>query len=156
MVPVLFGILMPLVFVTNGMMQKHMTQPRIGFVGSDVVNTSIIIVNTIILIVAIIYWVKSGFVQKLFWIGFAGSIFDSIGKVCSLTALEYGPGGVSTVICSLSGPLLVVVVALVDQKMLKLTEFIALIFCMFGSFVLVVPSFIFKIIFCQCCKKEKL
>ena len=71
------------------------------------------IVNTFILIISIIYWVNSGnFNQKLFWVGLIGSIFDTIGKVTSLSALNYGPGGPSTALVCLAGPYLVVIVAI--------------------------------------------
>ena len=71
-----------------------------------------------------------------------------------MVALEYGPGGVSGAIGSLAGPSLVVVVALVDQKMIKLSELIALICCMFGSFFLVVPELMYKIFLCKCRKQK--
>ena len=114
-----------------------------------------IVVNTIVLIFAIINWVKVGFSSYLFWIGFAGSIFDTIGKVVSLVALEYGPGGVSIAIGSLAGPGLVLVVALVDHKMIKASELIALMCCMFGSFFLVVPELMYKILLCRCFQKPE-
>lgn len=92
-----------------------------------------IIVNTLILIFAIIHWVNGDFNKTLFLWGFAGSVFDTIGKVVSLVALEYGPGGVSIALTSLSGPALVIIVALTDQTMVKTTELIALILCVIGS-----------------------
>ena len=126
---------------------------RIGFNGSDIANTSVILVNSIILVFAIVHWARYGMDQKLFWIGFGGSVFDTIGKVASLVALEYGPGGVGTAITELAGPCLVVVVALFDQKMIKMTELLALILCIIGSFFLVIPDTMMMIFLCRCNKR---
>ena len=91
-----------------------MTSDRIGFEPSLISNSAVLVVNSLILIVAIIKWNSDGKLNlSLFFSGFVASIFDTLGKVLSLNALNYGPGGPSCALTGLSGPYLVVIVALV-------------------------------------------
>lgn len=113
-VPVIFGVLTPVFFTLFGMTQKHMTSERVGFDPSFISNSAVFSVNVIILVVAIFYWSGAHFQYKLFICGFVGSVFDTLGKVTSLNALAYGPGGPSTALVTLSGPYLVLAVALVS------------------------------------------
>jgi len=89
-----------------------MTSERVGFNPTMISISAVFVVNVILLIVAVVYWNTVHFIPRLFFVGFVGSIFDTLGKVTSLTALNYGPGGPSTALCSLNGPYLVVLVAL--------------------------------------------
>jgi len=91
-----------------------MTSERVGFNPSFISNSAVFSVNLLILIAAIAYWSTAPFSLKLFFTGFVGSVFDTLGKVTSLNALSYGPGGPSTALVTLSGPYLVLVVALVS------------------------------------------
>ena len=91
-----------------------MTSERIGFNPTFISNSAVFSVNCVILITAIVYWSGAKFQYELFIYGFVGSIFDTLGKVTSLNALAYGPGGPSTALVTLSGPYLVLVVALVS------------------------------------------
>mgnify|MGYP000881549980 CR=1 FL=1 len=86
--------------------------------------------------------------------GFVGSIFDTIGKVSSTTALGYGPGGPTNALVEMAGPYLTVVVALINWKMIKPTEFVALILCVHGSLWLVIPETMWIIFKCKCGKKN--
>ena len=56
--PVLFGILTPITFCSNGVMLRYLTseQRGIGFDGSTISMTSIFCVNVLILVFAIVYW----------------------------------------------------------------------------------------------------
>ena len=109
-IPVVFGIFVPCIFTFFGMLQKHLISDRGGnFDNTQLIYCTLFLVNSIILIFSIIYWVISGnFSLRLFYLGFIASIFDTIGKVTSLTALFYGPGGPSCAIMGLSGPFLVI------------------------------------------------
>tara|TARA_B110000285_G_C14874891_1_gene491003 strand:+ start:207 stop:482 length:276 start_codon:yes stop_codon:yes gene_type:complete len=89
-----------------------MTSERVGFEPSSISNSAVLIVNLLMLFAAIAYWNVVEFSLRLFLLGFVGSIFDTLGKVSSLNALRFGPGGPSTALVGLSGPYLVVVVAL--------------------------------------------
>jgi hypothetical protein len=95
-VPIVFGFITPVFFTTNGMLQKHLSSDRIGFDPSNIASNSIFFTSVIVIIVALPYWVNEHFDQKIFWIGFIGSIFDTIGKIVSQTALSYGPAGPCT------------------------------------------------------------
>ena len=91
-----------------------MTSERIGFDPVLISNSAVFVVNLLILVVAILKWNSDGkFNISLFFSGFVASIFDTAGKVLSLNALNYGPGGPSCALTGLSGPYLVVIVALV-------------------------------------------
>ena len=78
-----------------------------------------------------------------------------MGKVTSLTALLYGPGGPSCAIMGLSGPFLVILQALVQLKMIKATELLALLICFSGSMILIVPDITKKILCWVCIKFKK-
>lgn len=55
-VPVLFGVVTPMTFCTNGILTKHITSPRVGFDPSRLSFNVYFLVNLLILIYAIIYW----------------------------------------------------------------------------------------------------
>ena len=130
-----------------------MTSERVGFDPSSISNSAVLIVNLIMLFAAIAYWNVVQFSLRLFVVGFVGSIFDTLGKVSSLNALRYGPGGPSTALVALSGPYLVIVVALQAQKMIKPTEILALILCLLGAFTIVIPQIMLRV-FCPCLAKK--
>ena len=110
-IPVLMGIFVPVVFTIWGMTIKHLTQERIGFKPSNLGFNSCLVVNLIVLVVVLPYWSDGlgHFNQRLFWIGFVGSIFDTIGKVSANASLSYGPAGPCAALQCLSGMYLVAV-----------------------------------------------
>lgn len=75
-IPVVIGIITPLTFTANGMLIKHMTSEKVGFITNRVSCSVFLIVNIIILIVAIPYWKNVEFTARYFWIGFVSSMFD--------------------------------------------------------------------------------
>lgn len=139
-VPVLFGLLTPVFFTIYGVYFKHLISERVGFVPYNLMFGTVIFVCTILLLIVIPYWADGHFDQRLFWIGFFGSIMDTLGKVSGTTALKYGPAGPCGALQCLSGMYLVVVQAIINQKMIRLIEFIALIICLVGSLILVIPN----------------
>ena len=60
-IPILFGILTPLCFTTSGILTKHLTSDRINFNPSTISFSAYFIVNVIVIIFAIPYWMKYGF-----------------------------------------------------------------------------------------------
>ena len=83
-IPVLFGFLTPVFFVTSGLFIKHLTAPHVGF---DAITVSFATSCTTSIIVMILgvswYWQEvDTFKRDLFVIGIFGSIFDSLGKAC--------------------------------------------------------------------------
>lgn len=80
-VPVLFGLITPVSFTTNGILTKHLTSDKVNFKPSTISFTSYFIVNVLVLIVAIPYWCIVEFDQSMFWIGFAGSVINTLGIV---------------------------------------------------------------------------
>ena len=79
-IPALFGILTPMCFTASGVLSKHLTSPETKFNPSTLAFTSYLIVNTIVIIVAIIYWIKTeSFSPYLFWIGIFGSGLNTVG-----------------------------------------------------------------------------
>ena len=56
--------------------------------------TSYLVVNCFILLIGIAFWVRTKmFSWELFWIGFAGSMINTIGIVCAQNAMAKGPMG---------------------------------------------------------------
>ena len=93
-VPVLFGVLTPVFFTSNGILTKHLTghrrkgalpltqdEKRRVFDSGDLGFTSYIVVNLIVLVAAIPYWVIVDFDATLFWIGCIGSVINTLGLV---------------------------------------------------------------------------
>lgn len=74
-------------------MSKHLTSDRIGFNPMGVAYSTIMLVNLIVLIPSIIYWVYYGFDSILFWIGLVGNFADAIGIAMLTKAISNGPIG---------------------------------------------------------------
>lgn len=139
-IPVLFGIITPCMFCTNGMFSKKVFSPSVGFDASNLSFMSYGIVNVIVLAFAIPYWVNKDFNNYLFWVGAAGSIINTLGLVCIQNALAIGPAGPISAIAACSSILLVIIEALKVGKMISLAEIIGLIFGCYGAFILVIPE----------------
>ena len=156
-IPVVFSLMVPCVFVASGILQKHLTSEKGGgFDNDQLIFSSVLLVNVIVMFFAIIYWSSSdSFNTRLFVLGFITSIFDTIGKFTWLTSMNYGPGAPTSAIVNLSSPLLVIMQALVYFKMIKPTEFLALIICFLGSFILLIPN-VAKRILCLVCIKSQI
>jgi drug/metabolite transporter (DMT)-like permease len=80
-IPVLFGIVTPCVFCTNGMFTKKLVSPSVGFNASDASFSAYFIVNILVLCFAIPFWCQHSFDLYLFWIGGVGSIINTLGLV---------------------------------------------------------------------------
>jgi len=81
-IPVLFGLVTPCMFTTNGMFTKKVVSPEVGFNASDISFSSYFIVNIFVLCAAIPYWVNVSFEPFLFWVGGVGAIINTLGLVC--------------------------------------------------------------------------
>ena len=84
-VPVVFGIITPIGFSTNGMLAKHLVGPKVRFDTSTLAFTGYFVVNVIVIISAMVFWSSWGmnFDHYLFWLGLAGSIINTLGIVCA-------------------------------------------------------------------------
>ena len=60
-IPVLFGLLTPCLFCTNGMFTKKVLSPEVGFDASNISFSSYFIVNVIVLCAAVPYWTTVSF-----------------------------------------------------------------------------------------------
>jgi len=80
-VPVIFGVITPMFFCTNGILTKHLTSEKVGFVPSTISFSAYLFVNILVMIAAIPYWMNNGFSQYLFWLGLVGSIINTLGIV---------------------------------------------------------------------------
>ena len=81
-IPVIFGVITPISFTSSGMLVKHLTLHQANFNASTISFTSYFVVNVIVLIFAIPYWVMVDFSPYLFWIGIIGSLINTLGLVC--------------------------------------------------------------------------
>ena len=80
-IPVLFGLITPVSFTTSGILTKHLTSDRVKFDPSTISLSAYFLVNIIVLAFAIPYWNNVEFIQPLFWIGFIGSVINTLGIV---------------------------------------------------------------------------
>lgn len=149
-IPVLFGLITPVGFTTSGILTKHLVSDRVKFDPSTISFSAYFLVNTIVLMFAIPYWKNVEFNEALFWIGFIGSVINTLGIVSIQNALSCGPAGPISAIAAVSAILLVVIEAVKQWKMLSLMETIGLIFGIYGALVLVIPTF-FEKLCCFCC-----
>ena len=99
---------------------KHLTTERIGFDPIDLSFSSLGFINLIILIVAIPYWITNGLNQSQFWIGLIGSIISAIGLAALMKAISCGPVGPVLAVGDGYPPLLAIIVAIKNQKMISL------------------------------------
>jgi drug/metabolite transporter (DMT)-like permease len=60
-IPVLFGLITPLSFTSNGILTKHLTSKEVNFNASTISFSSFALVNVIIMIFAVIYWMSNPF-----------------------------------------------------------------------------------------------
>jgi len=81
-IPVVFGIVTPIMFSINGMFTKKVVSPEVGFDASDISFTSFAMVKILVLFAAIPYWINVEFSPYLFWMGGIGSIINTIGITC--------------------------------------------------------------------------
>lgn len=146
----IFGLITPCSFTSNGVLTKHLTSEKVGFNPSRISFSAYLLVNLIVLVFAIPYWVKIEYSSYLFWVGFAGSIINTLGIVSIQIALSCGPAGPISAIAAVASILLVVIEAFKTWKMLSFMEFIGLIFGIYGALVLVIPTF-FEKMCCFCC-----
>jgi drug/metabolite transporter (DMT)-like permease len=79
-VPIVIGIASPFFMTVNTLMVKHMTKERIGFNASRVTFNALIAYNTVLVLLGIPYWVKTGTftMTSLYW-GLLGGIIGGIG-----------------------------------------------------------------------------
>ena len=109
-IPVIFGILTPMCFTTNGILLRKLTSPKYGinFNGTTMSFTTYFIVNLLILIFAAFFWQSHHFSKDLFWLGTIGSIINTVGISCLNTAITKGPMGPVSSIAALSNIMLVI------------------------------------------------
>ena len=154
-VPILFGFITPIFFTTNGMLQKHLSSKRVGFDPSLVASNSITVTSIVVVCIALPYWVNVEFESRIFWIGFIGSIIDTIGKVVSQTAFSYGPTGPCCALQAMGGVYLVIITAAKQGVMLNYLEILACIFCLLGAFELVIHEKVEYILFLKFLRPNK-
>ena len=83
----------PFAFASRLMMVRRLTQPSIGFNNVRLFMSSLIICNTVVILLGLIYWRYYSFNYQVFWYGFFGGIFDVAAILCVYQAIMRGPGG---------------------------------------------------------------
>ena len=142
-VPVLFGIFTPFSFMASGLFTNHLVGEdgiKHRFETNQLQYSAMFIVNLLVLILSIVYWVNEIFNQYLFWVGFIGSLINIIGQVSLHQAMSKDNQGTVLAITGLSNILLVVIECLKLQKMLSLYELLGFLFGLFGTLILVIPD----------------
>jgi len=154
-VAVLFGIMTPISFTTNGVLVKHLaTKSNLPFEPTNLSFTAYIIVNLLVLCGAIPYWSLIEFSKYLFVVGTIGSIINTIGLVSLQNAFSRGPAGPISAIAAISNLLLVLVEAIKLRKVPSNLELIGFVCGAYGAFILVLPNIFEKFCFCCCIKKK--
>ena len=162
-VPVLFGVLTPIFFTTNGALTKHLTghrrkgakpltaeEQRRVFDAGNLSFTAYLVTNVIVLIAAIPYWVIVDFDFNLFWIGIVGAVINTLGLVSVQVALSSGPSGPVSALTTVQNVALVIIEAIKNKRVPNPYEFVGLIFGMAGALILVIPEYL-----CPCCIRKK-
>ena len=118
-----------------------MTQERIGFDAMNLAFTTYALLNVVYLILGCIYWSSTGkFNISSFWIGLVGSVISAIGIATLMKALSCGPIGPVLAVADGYPPLLAIIVAIKNQKMMSMLEIIALIIGLVGVMVISMPK----------------
>lgn len=162
-IPVVFGVLTPVFFTTNGILTKHLTgtrkpgEPALTenekdklFDASTIAFSAYFVVNIVILIAAIPYWVLVHFSLKLYLLGLVGAIVNTLGLTAVQIALACGPAGPVSALTTVSNLALVVIEAIKHNSVPRPLEFIGLATGMIGALIFVIPD-VFRVIFCFCC-----
>ena len=128
------------------MVRKKFNSTNLSFNGQ-------LFVNLIILICAVVYWIRVEFSWYLFVIGIFSGSLESVGKVSITTAVVIGRAGPASALASLAGVELVIFEAVKAQKMITTIELISLLLGFVGSLILVVPQ-MFTMLCCFCFNKD--
>lgn len=149
-VPVIFGILTPIVFTVNGILIRKLTSVEHGFNfnASDMSMSGYFFVNLLILIFSVFFWQSHEFDMQLFILGTIGSIINTIGISLNTTAYAKGPLGPVSAIAATSNILLVIEEAIRKLTVPSWVEFLALIIGFLGALELVFPEIFEKMAEC--------
>jgi drug/metabolite transporter (DMT)-like permease len=151
--PMMVSLFLPICFTINGILFKHLTNRRLNFNASTLQFTSYFVVNSLILVAAIIFWTTSkNFSPLLFWIGFGGSMLNTLGIVCAQNAMAKGPMGPSIAISNTNFILFALGQVVIFNNSLSPMEIIGMLVQFLGSMVTVIPHW-FESIFC--CNRPK-
>ena len=145
-VPVVFALVTPIFFASYNLLMKHMTTVRSkqgpGFNAYTLSFSNAIVSCVLIQIVAISwYWNSVEPINwKLFWFGFACSIFDNIGITFVNQAFSCGPVG------PISAYLMLCMIMFVVSESIRLLripnwlQLIGLALGIFGGLILSIPK----------------
>ena len=101
------------------------------------------------------------FSTRHFWLGFFGSILNTLGIVCCQNAIALGPAGPASALVDISPIILTVIEAFKNNRTPSVLEFVGLGCGTLGTVVLVVPDLFESLMRCLlnqcciCCKKYK-
>lgn len=139
--PILFGGLTPCFFALSFLMMKHATL-RYGLSSVQLSFNIQCAVQTFIIFVAVGFFsvTDSKIDLSQIPIGILAGLTDAIGKVSATYASVIGLAGVSSAICSLCGPWLVLIECIKTGHTLTSLELISLCLCLLGTSILMVPN----------------
>ena len=134
---------------------KHLCQETINFKDNRLAFNSILLVNVVVLICTLPYWLDGHFDQRIFWIGFACSLFDTLGKVCLVGGISNGPSGPVSALTALDGVETFLLQAILAGNAIRPVEVIGLILSFVGALILVIPDLLMQYLCCCLNKKSK-
>lgn len=139
---ILWGFITPCFFLGQSFFTKLVTSPRYNFDAKTISFGTSCTSSFLVLILGVTwYWRSvSGFDRKLFLIGFAGSIFDTIGKTFIQTAFSRGPAGPVAAFVEINNVLLVCAEALRTWTMPSGLEFFGFIGGITGGLSFIFPK----------------
>lgn len=155
-IPVMFGVLMPVVFSIQALFIKHLSNERMGFDPTCITFGSSSLVCLLIVIVGIsTYWKYTPFDQYLFNVGLIGSIFNTIGIVAIQNAFAKGPAGPVAALGSCTALILLVMQAIKLWEFPRNLEIVGFCIGVFGAIVIVIPDQFEWLCVTFCCRKKK-
>jgi len=138
-IPTLFSVITPIGFAISGMLVKWLVRYR-GMHPSYLSFGSYTIINFLLTVGAIIFFCVHGISWKLFFIGFVGSVINTLGIVSAVHAVSNGPAGPASALMNSSNILLAIVEAIRFMTMPRSLEIVGMIIGLFGATVLTIPD----------------
>lgn len=134
-IAILWGFITPCFFLAQSFFVKFITQPKFGFDAKTASFGSSSSTSFIVLLIGIFwYWrTVKPFDPKLFLIGLAGSICDSIGQSMIQQAFSRGPAGPVTACVEMNNIFLVVLDALRTMSLPSHLEIIGFVLGITGG-----------------------
>jgi len=138
-VPVLFGVVTPMIFALNDILSKHLINDR-GMDSFKITYGNMTIVSFLLTMYALVYFQTNPFDRSLLSAGFLGAIFNTSGIAFIIYAISIGPAGPVSALASSNTIPLTIIEAFRFSAIPNYLEVTGLILGFVGSLVLTIPN----------------